>query len=255
VAEGGVGGATGAREKARPARGRGRDVLFVVASLVMAGLFARLGIWQLHRLGERRARNALVASRLAAEPVPLEELPRDSALAHFRRVKFAGTYDFTHEMVLTNRIHDGSPGVNLVTPLRPYVGLGGDTVVLVDRGWVYSPDGASVDQTKWREAQRAAGTGYVQEFSNSPAPAATSPDHPERLRWLDPMTVAGWSGYPVAHYYLAVEADSDHLETDVPVRIPVPPLDEGPHMSYAIQWFAFAAIALVGPFFALRARK
>ena len=196
------------------------------------------------------ARNALVASRLAAEPVSLEALPTDSALAHYRRVRFAGTYDFAHEIVFTNRIHDGSPGVNLVTPLRPYRGLGGDTVVLVDRGWVYSPDGASVDQAKWREPDRVAGTGYVQEFTRS-AWAAASPEHPERLRWLDPMTVAGWSGYPVAEYYVVVEPDSENTETNVPVRIPVPPLDEGPHMSYAIQWFAFAAIALVGPFLAL----
>jgi cytochrome oxidase assembly protein ShyY1 len=29
-------------------------------------------------------------------------------------------------------------------------------------------------------------------------------------------------------------------------RLTPPPLDEGPHLSYAIQWFAFAAIALIG---------
>ena len=32
----------------------------------------------------------------------------------------------------------------------------------------------------------------------------------------------------------------------VPQRVPTPPLDEGPHLSYAIQWFSFAAIALAG---------
>jgi cytochrome oxidase assembly protein ShyY1 len=31
-----------------------------------------------------------------------------------------------------------------------------------------------------------------------------------------------------------------------PVRLDVPPLDEGPHMSYAFQWFAFATIAVGG---------
>jgi cytochrome oxidase assembly protein ShyY1 len=30
------------------------------------------------------------------------------------------------------------------------------------------------------------------------------------------------------------------------VRLEVPALDEGPHLSYAIQWFFFAAVAVVG---------
>jgi cytochrome oxidase assembly protein ShyY1 len=36
------------------------------------------------------------------------------------------------------------------------------------------------------------------------------------------------------------------VDSTRPVRIPLPALDEGPHKSYAVQWFAFAAIALIG---------
>jgi cytochrome oxidase assembly protein ShyY1 len=28
--------------------------------------------------------------------------------------------------------------------------------------------------------------------------------------------------------------------------VPLPELSEGPHLSYAIQWFSFAVVALVG---------
>jgi len=28
--------------------------------------------------------------------------------------------------------------------------------------------------------------------------------------------------------------------------IPLPELDEGPHLSYAIQWFTFSALAVIG---------
>ena len=35
-------------------------------------------------------------------------------------------------------------------------------------------------------------------------------------------------------------------KTSTTARLPPPALDEGPHLSYAIQWFSFAAIALIG---------
>jgi surfeit locus 1 family protein len=154
-------------------------------------------------------------------------------------------------MLFVNRIRDGSPGVHIITPLRPDSGLGGDTVLMVDRGWVYSPDGATIDQTKWRESDHMATTGYVQEFSPGAGSAESSPDHPERLRWLDPAAAARRSGHPVVDYYVVVETDDASRGAGVPARIPRPALDDGPHLSYAIQWFAFAAIALLGPFLAL----
>jgi cytochrome oxidase assembly protein ShyY1 len=37
-----------------------------------------------------------------------------------------------------------------------------------------------------------------------------------------------------------------------PRRVELPPLDDGPHLSYAIQWFAFATIAVGGAVLWLR---
>jgi surfeit locus 1 family protein len=236
-----------------------RNVVFLAVSVLMAALFARLGVWQLHRLGERRARNALVTARLATPPVALAALPRDTAMAHFRRAHLAGTLDFDHEVVLVNRIRDGAPGVHLVTPLRPDTGTwgggGGDTAVLVDRGWVYAPDGASVDRARWREPSRFDGTGYVQEFTAGRGSPAAVPSHPERLRWLDPDAVSHNAGYPIARYYVVVDVNASKAAPGVPVRVPVPTLDDGPHLSYAIQWFSFAVIALVGALFAVFGRS
>lgn len=232
-----------------------RNGLFLAVSMLMAALFARLGVWQLHRLGERRARNALVMARLATPPVALAALPRDSARAHFRRVHLAGALDFDHEVVLVNRIRDGSPGVHLVTPLRPDAPTWGDTAVLVDRGWVYAPDGASVDRARWREPPRFDGTGYVQEFAAGRGSPAAVPTHPERLRWLDPDVVSRSAGYPIARYYVVVDVAAPQATPGIPVRVPVPTLDDGPHLSYAIQWFSFAVIAVVGALFAVFGRS
>jgi len=226
---------------------RARDVVFLAAAVVMAGVFIRLGFWQLERLSERRERNALVIARLSEPAVPFAALPRDSGDAHYRRAQIRGTYDFAHEVVFVNRIRDGAPGVQLVTPLVPDSGVLGDTVVLVDRGWVYAPDGTTVDTVAWREPAHVDGSGYVQEYFVLGQFPAVLPGHPSWYRWLDPALIAKATGHPVAGYYVVLDSGAG-AGPHLPQRVPTPPLDEGPHLSYAIQWFSFAAIALAGSF-------
>jgi cytochrome oxidase assembly protein ShyY1 len=38
----------------------------------------------------------------------------------------------------------------------------------------------------------------------------------------------------------------NQVEVQHPFRVALPPLDEGPHRGYALQWFAFALITIVG---------
>jgi len=53
--------------------------------------------------------------------------------------------------------------------------------------------------------------------------------------------------YPVSRVYLVATAqDTTKPVAERVARLPTPALDEGPHLSYAFQWFAFAAIALIG---------
>ncbi len=225
-----------------------------MASAVMALLFIRLGVWQLARLGERRARNAVVVARLAEPPRPLATLPHDSGVEAltYRRVRVAGTYDVAHEIVLTGRTREGSPGVHLVTPLRPD---GADTSVLVDRGWVYSPDASQVDPVQWREPLRVDTTGSVAAFVRHAGEPALRGGGPSlRMRWLDPDTIARAIGYPLAPFYVVLDGDTSIHSFHVPARVPPPPLDEGPHLDYAIQWFAFAAIAVGGAIIAVFGR-
>src|SRR5207342_1289782 len=99
-------------------------------AVVSAAIFVRLGFWQLHRLGERRARNALVVSRLDAPDADVTALTGDSASMRFRHVHVTGTPDYDHELVYASRSYKGSPGVNILTPIHV---AGRDTAVIVDR--------------------------------------------------------------------------------------------------------------------------
>ena len=221
-----------------------RLVLFLLLAAVLATACIRLGFWQLSRLAQRRSRNAVVSARLAQPLVPLKSLPPDST-SILRRAMISGTTDFDHEIVLAARSYQGSPGVYLLTPLRI---PGSDTAVLVNRGWIYAPDGVNVDLKRWRE-RGASFVGYAELL---PPGRSASPDgvlkHDSRIaRELDLVTVNSLLPYPVASIYLvATEPDTTKPVGERVARLPRPTLDEGPHLSYALQWFAFAAIALIG---------
>lgn len=224
-----------------------RILLFAAIAFVAAALFVRLGFWQLHRLGERRALNALVASRLDSAIVDASRFASDTLGARYRRARVAGTPDYQHEVVVAARTHQGSPGVNLLTPVRP---SGRDTAILVNRGWVYSPDGASVQQERWQDRDTV-WTGFLEILPSSVERRGPSTDTGPLFR-LDRARIASRIPYPIAPVYLVAVEDSAAARFDtVPAseriaRLSPPPLDEGPHLSYAIQWFCFAAVAIVG---------
>lgn len=224
--------------------------LFIAFAIVAAAGCVRLGIWQLHRLGERRARNALIVSRLDSAAVDPSALPHDSASARFRRVRVTGTPDYDHELIYATRTRLGSPGVNLLTPVRR---PGTDTAILVNRGWVYSPDGSTIDQSKWRDRDSVF-VGYVEELPSSGGARFTS--RPNVIARLSYDAVAKALPYPVSPVYVVALAGADTTTAaDRIARLTVPPLDEGPHMSYAIQWFGFALVALVGAGFVARQKR
>ena len=226
---------------------RTRDKLFLLVAIAFAVICVRLGVWQLSRLGERRKFNASLVARADTKPIDLDALPTDTGTAHFTRVKLAGAYDYDHEITLTNRTRNGSPGVNIVTPLKTE----GDTAVLVNRGWVYAPDGMTVDLQRWREPPTLTGEGFVENFRSGKGKAKSS-THQNAYRWLDTGTIAQAFPYPIKPYLVVLIDDSSGTRENVPPRVSVPPLDEGSHKNYAIQWFSFAAISIFGTILYLR---
>ena len=216
-----------------------RIVVFCVLAAIAAAVFLRLGFWQLDRLRDRRARNATVEQQQRGRPMPLVALPHDTAQAHYRAASVDGRYDYDHELVLSNRTRRGSPGVDLLTPV---IIAGSDTAILVNRGWVYSPDGASVDLQRWHEGDSAHLRGYVELITADTALAISS--HPRVVRHVSRAELDSKIPYRVASFYLIAFGDTTDLAH--PARRDLPVLDDGPHRGYALQWFAFALIAIAG---------
>ena len=225
-----------------------RALAFVIFAIAVAVGCVRLGFWQLNRLAERRAANAKLASRLSMPAAPALEAMRDTTTAPYRRATATGTFDFGNELSLASRTREGSPGANIITPLRV---PGTDTAVLINRGWVYAADAMSVDFARWREPTDAVVTGYLLEIARRGRGSISTPSSPRVIRRLEYDSLAKRLPYPIAPFVLvATESRSSGRPTpprdSTPARLPPPPLDEGPHLGYAIQWFAFAVIGLVG---------
>jgi surfeit locus 1 family protein len=218
---------------------RWSTILFVLIAISCAALFVALGFWQLDRRGQRRAHNAIIAAHMVAAPVGPAELSGDTAANHYRRVYVSGHPDFDRDIALTLRGHSGSPGVDILTPVRI---AGSDSAILVNRGWIYAPDGMTADLSRWREADTSY-TGYLEEFE--PGTTADSV-RANGIRRMNYAALGRVLPYPIRKFYIVATTSSFSPDTAHVVRLAPPPLDEGPHFSYALQWFSFAAIAIVG---------
>ena len=215
-------------------------VLAVVAVLVA------LGQWQVARLGEVRAQNALLSERLAAPAADLTDLlaaGADAADLAFRRVTATGPFRPAEEVLQRNRVNAGLTGLDVLTPLD----LGDGRTLLVRRGWV-PPD---LDEPPVAAAAPPAGpvrvAGVLEASVDQPAFGARDPDDGRLARVFHPDT-ARLDRQMTGTLLPVVLRLADPVPTD-PEGLPRPPgppaLDEGSHLSYAVQWHLFAALALI----------
>ena len=156
----------------------------------------------------------------------------------YRSVTATGTYDDAATVAVRNRTQGGVAGAWLVTPLR----LEGGERVGVIRGFVgLESDGSVVDAPA--PSGEVTVTGLVAD------PAGLDGTAP---RDIAPLLATGDGILPAL--VRADESDPPEPNAADPTRpepvsiLPVPPpeLSEGPHLGYAVQWFIFAAIAIIG---------
>lgn len=227
-----------------------RGALAAAFVLVMCAVCVRLGFWQLDRLEQRRARNAAQEAALRQPPVELggaavAEIRDDPARFVGRRVRVRGTYLPAGEVVLRGRVHGGRPGVHLATPMA--IEGGGGALVLVNRGWVPSPDAATVDAARYAEPGAHVVDGVLQEIpATDDGGEPSGAEGARTFRRLDRAALRSSLGPALLPLYVQQLPGADSARAAPPVRVGLPPPGEGPHLGYAVQWFSFAAIGLIG---------
>ena len=223
-------------------RPRALPTLATIAAVV---LFVAAGQWQQRRMQGKEALRAQFDAASIAAPVALAALPvsTDWTALRYRPVSAAGEYDARRQVLVDNRVHDGHVGYHVITPLV----LADGRTVLVNRGW--APQGAS--RAVLPQVAPPAGPVTVRGRVAIPATGVfeLSQDTTTGPVWqnLDPARFSAATGVAVLPVMIeALDAPSPPAPDDGLVRDwPAPDFGIEKHEIYMVQWYSFAALAIV----------
>ena len=216
--------------------------IFVV---VLVGAFILAGFWQINRLGQRQDTNELIRERLG-QVVLLDSVANEpSEDLEFRRVQVRGSFESGSEILIANRSREGEPGFWVWTNFETDSGD-----ILVNRGFVNREIILGTAQLAIGEDLSPTGgqvtiEGLIREGFDrgnlSEAGDQLSIPNPELA-----STTLGTDPILDPSLYLQLEAQEPSRSQAWPQVLPAPELGEGPHRSYAFQWFTFATIGVIG---------
>jgi cytochrome oxidase assembly protein ShyY1 len=231
----------------------GGYVALVIAFSIACGF---LSWWQWSRNAERTAENTLISANwtLAAEPVA-DLVPATGFWHHdleWREATLRGTYLADEQLLVRNRVRNDNPGFEVLVPLR----LADGRVFVVDRGWLPIPTGNGLPQVPEAPSGEVSVVVRLQQ-SEPDLPGRTSPAG--QVASVDLLAIAGnLAGVERSEVYTGAYGtmtSEDPSPAARPLAEPKPVADPGPFLSYAIQWIAFAVLAFVGLFWAIRRER
>ena len=217
----------------------------VLLTAAGVGLFASLGSWQVGRAHEKQAlvesfRHGADTNVDLGPGIAFDSLPR------YQHVRATGHYEPGRQVLIDNMpSSSGKPGYRVLTPLRRE---GAGRLLLVDRGWV--PLGAS-RETLPDVQVTATNRTVAGRLDGLPAPGVRVGEAgvPGDTRWPRVLNFPRQAdlelalGEPVEARIVLL----DPVQPDGYERAWRPAMQFGPerHYGYAVQWFAFAIVALV----------
>jgi surfeit locus 1 family protein len=230
---------------------RPRWVLSHLFVVVLVVVMVNLGFWQLRRLDERRDRNRVVETRTAEPVQPVEEVvaPDDpfavGGEVAYRQVRAEGTYAANEEVLVRSRSLEGAPGSWVLTPLL----LDDGSALVVNRGWV--PNSGTlreVPASARAPSDPVSVTGLLRPTETRSGLGPTDPATGElsTLARVDLGRLADQVEPDLLPVWLQLTEQRPPPDRQAPRPLPPLSLDEGPHLGYAVQWFCFSAIAVVG---------
>ncbi len=213
---------------------------------VLVALMVNLGFWQLNRLDERKALNGRVTEQVSAPVADFADVVTsnvDTKKVEWRLVRLQGTYVANEMVLIVNRSQNGAAGRDVAMPIV----LADGRKVLVNRGFIpltedipQSPSGEVIVIGHLRPSQKRSGLGAIDSAEGTLA----------EMQRIDIARIDQQTSGSLEDMYVQL-VESTPAETRLSV-VPLPDITNGPHLSYAFQWFFFSAVALFGWLFVVR---
>lgn len=212
-----------------------------------------LGQWQFARRAEAQAAIALLNSNFDKLPAPPSEVisdyRNDDASLKWTPVTMTGHYLVDRVYYVRNRVSDAGIGFE---QLVMFIDDSTHAKLIINRGWVAANEDYSapknppaVPSGELTITARLMPSEQTIEGRSAPDGQIATINVPALIVMMtfDDLDVyQGW--------YARIDSESVTSTTGTPWERPV--LDEGPHLSYALQWYVFALMGFVGYGWALR---
>ncbi len=215
-----------------------------VLALVMVVGFIIAGFWQLSRHEWRADINDAVEQRSVLDPLDASALfDGDPTQLEYRNVLVSGTW-VGEVITVANRSLGGASGCHVLSLVQPD---GEPFLLVVNRGWIPLPTCHDAQRiTLAPPADRVELLARVRQAEVRKRLGSADPSEGvlETMSRVDVARIDQQVEGTMAPVFVQVV---DSLPPDPQVALlPAPPVDGGPHMAYAVQWFAFAAVGIIG---------
>lgn len=226
--------------------------------LAMAVAFAIacgfLSHWQFGRNAQTLAANSLLQVNYGAPAVSAASiLPTKDFYAHaieWRKVTLVGEFLPSKQLLERDVSRGANDGFDVLTPFR----LTDGSIFIVDRGWVEVGLRVSTPVPSYIPAAPT-GLEHVTVHIHASQPVIPGRIAPKgQISEINLPTVAKMDKLTDVYVgsYGTMSSETP-APAERPLRAPKPTIDNGPFLSYAIQWILFALMAFGGLAWALRA--
>lgn len=228
-----------------------RWLTWALLATVFAALCLVLANWQLDRRSEAVAKLTRVSQNYERPPVDGNDLfgqsEKEIVSKEWQPVTLVGNYVADETLLVRNRPIAGQPGYLQIIPFETSDGQ----LVIVERGWIpaasdLSPSREIIPSTSEKSITARVKLGELAPNRDSPTGQITSIN----LEEIRDSYVAGIE----TSFYLRLISETP-AESSYPQPLGKPLLDEGNHLSYAVQWILFAVMGFYALFWAMRQER
>jgi surfeit locus 1 family protein len=222
-------------------------------AIIFAAVTIRLGNWQGERAEYKQSQQAQLDAAVNGAPISPQQLfstNEPATTLRYRKISLSGIFADNSLFFVDNRIHDGKAGYALLQVLRTSVEGTTSRNVLVDRGWVLAP----ADHAKLPQVQTPAGEIRIDAQVNLPPSrnpgTVTNANAGNRLNYVQIDELSKQLGIKLEPYILEQIAGPGFTGA----ARAAPGANFEKNIAYQVQWYAFAALAVI-IFFVLSFRK